>query len=99
MGLKEAEDHDNIDRWIANNGKKRCVYVDSWFASVETALALKQKLGLHFTGPIKTAHKYFPRDEMCWTLSHMRRGEHIVLKCNEEEMWRWDGTITTTNAT
>jgi len=87
MGLKEVEDRGNIERWLANNGKKRCVYADSWFASVETALALKEELGLHFTGPIKTAHKYFPRDEICWTLSHMRRGEHIVLKCNEEEMW------------
>jgi hypothetical protein len=74
MGLKEVEDRNNIDRWLANNGKKRCVYADSWFVSVETALALKQELGLHFTGPIKTAHKYFPRDEICWTLSHMRRG-------------------------
>jgi hypothetical protein len=24
-----------------------------------TALALKSELGLHFTGPVKTAHKYF----------------------------------------
>jgi hypothetical protein len=63
------------------------VYADSWFASVETAIALKRELGLHFTGPIKTAHKYYPIDEMRWTLSHMRRGEHLVMKCNEEELW------------
>jgi hypothetical protein len=78
---------DDPNRWYANQGKKRCVYADSWFASVDTALALKRELGLHFTGPIKTAHKYFPLDEMRWHLSHMKRGEHIVLKCNEEEMW------------
>ncbi len=78
MGLKEVEDHNNTDRWVANNGKKRCVYADSWFASVGTAMALKQELGLHFTGPIKRAHKHFPRDEMCWTLSHMRRGAYSV---------------------
>ncbi len=64
MGLKESESDlmDAPDQWYANEGKKRCVYADSWFASVETALALKRELGLHFTGPIKTAHKYFPLD-------------------------------------
>jgi hypothetical protein len=87
MGTKELEDENNISRWLENRGKKRCVYADSWFASVETALALKKELGLHFTGPIKTAHKYYPLNEMRWTLSRMKRGEHIVMKCNEEEMW------------
>ena len=87
LGTKEVEDEHNISRWLENRGKKRCVYADSWFASVETALALKKELGLHFTGPIKTAHKYYPLTEMRWTLSRMKRGEHIVMKCNEEEMW------------
>jgi hypothetical protein len=53
MGTKEVEDEENISRWVENRGRKRCVYADSWFASVETALALKKELGLHFTGPIK----------------------------------------------
>jgi hypothetical protein len=86
MGMKELLGGDT-EMYLRNQGKKRCVYADSWFASVETALALKAELGLHFTGPIKTAHKYFPLDEMRWTLSHMKRGEHLVMKCNEEEMW------------
>ena len=89
MGLKEHEGDltDDPDRWYGNKDKKRCVYADSWFASVETAMALKKELGCHFTGPIKTAHKYYPIDELRWALSHMKRGEHLVLKCNEEEMW------------
>ncbi len=87
MGMKEVEDMDNTLRWLANREKKRCVYADSWFASVKTALALKNELGLHFTGPIKTAHKYYPLAEMRWTLSRMTRGQHIILKCNEENMW------------
>ena len=89
MGVKESESDlvDEPNRWYANQGQKRCVYADSWFASVDTALALKRELGLHFTGPIKTAHKYFPLEEMRWHLSHLKRGEHIVLKCNEEEIW------------
>jgi hypothetical protein len=71
-----------------NVGKKRCVFADSWFASVETVLAVKKELGLEFTGPIKTAHKHFPLEHIRWTLSEMKRGEHIVLKCNEEEnLW------------
>jgi hypothetical protein len=87
LGTKELEELNRTSRWLENRGKKRCVYADSWFASVETALALKKELGLHFTGPIKTAHKYFPRDELCWTLSNMNRGEHIVFRCNEEALW------------
>jgi hypothetical protein len=78
---------DDPNRWYANKEKKRCVYAGSWFASVETALALNKELGCHFTDPIKTAHKYYPLDEMRWALSNMRRGEHLVLQCNEEEMW------------
>jgi hypothetical protein len=35
------------------NPMKCCVFADSWFASVKTVLALRQHLGLHFTGPIK----------------------------------------------
>ncbi len=37
-----------------NENNKRCVFADSWFASVETALAVRKELGLEFTGPIKT---------------------------------------------
>jgi hypothetical protein len=78
MGVKER----------LGDNKKRCVYGDSWFASVETALALRQELGMEFTGPIKTAHKYFPIEAMRFTLSEMRRGEHIVFQCREHEnLW------------
>ncbi len=49
--------------------KKRCVFADSWFASVETAMALKEELGVHFTGPIKTAHKFPPLEPMRWLLN------------------------------
>jgi hypothetical protein len=61
--------------------KKRCVYADSWFASFKTAMALREELGLHFTGPIKTAHECFPIEHMRASLSTMKRGEHIVLEC------------------
>jgi hypothetical protein len=74
LGTKELIDSDNTSRYLENRGKKRCVYADSWFASVETALALKSELGLHFTGPIKTAHKYFPIDDMRWTFESNEKG-------------------------
>ncbi len=66
MGLRENENDlmNDPNLWYENQGKKRCVYADSWFASVETQLALKKELGCHFTGPIKTAHKYYPIDEL-----------------------------------
>ncbi len=71
-----------------NENKKLCVFADSWFASVETALAVRKELLLEFTGPIKTAHKHFPIEHLRWTLGEMQRGEHIVFKCNEEEyLW------------
>ena len=59
----------------------RCVFADSWFASVKTVVALRDELGLHFTGPVKTATSNFPIEAMRHTLAKMRRGEHIVLKC------------------
>ena len=40
-------------------GTDRIVCVDSYFASVATALALKEA-GLRFTGVVKTAHRRFP---------------------------------------
>ncbi len=51
--------------------EKKCVFADSWFASVETAMALKEELGVHFTGPIKTAHKHFPLEPIRWLLNEM----------------------------
>ena len=66
----------------------RCVFADSWFASVSTVLALREHLGLHFTGPVKTAHRNFPIEAIRHTLSKMKRGEHITLKCEEvENLW------------
>jgi hypothetical protein len=62
---------------------KRRVYADSWFASIETALALRDSMGVHFTGPIKTATKGFPIQAMRWTLASMNRGDHIVLECRD----------------
>jgi hypothetical protein len=66
----------------------RCVFADSWFASVSTVLALRAHLGLHFSGPVKTAHKNYPIEAIRHTLSKMQRGEHITLKCEEvENLW------------
>jgi hypothetical protein len=67
--------------------KKRCVFGDSWFASVDTALALKKELGVHFTGPIKTAHKYFPLEPIRWLLNEMRRGDFVVFKNENKDLW------------
>ena len=59
----------------------RCVFADSWFASVKTVLALRNELGVHFTGPVKTATSNYPIEPMRHTLAKMNRGEHIVFKC------------------
>jgi hypothetical protein len=45
-------------------------------------------MGVHFTGPIKTATREFPIEAMRWTLATMQRGEHIVLKSmDHENLW------------
>jgi hypothetical protein len=62
---------------------RRRVFGDSWFASVDTALALRDQLGVHFTGPIKTATRGFPIQAMRWTLASKNRGDHIVLKSKD----------------
>ncbi len=67
MGLKERFER-------TDPAKARRVYADSWFASVETVLALREEIGVHFTGPIKTETKEFPIDAMRWTLAAMQRG-------------------------
>jgi hypothetical protein len=59
----------------------RCIFADSWFASMNTVLALHEHLGVHFTGPVKTATTNFPIEAMRFTLAKMTRGEHITLKC------------------
>jgi hypothetical protein len=81
MGLKE-KGHVPVPK------KARRVYADSWFASVETVLALREEMGVHFTGPIKTATREFPIDAMRWTLATMQRGDHIVLQSmDHENLW------------
>jgi hypothetical protein len=45
-------------------------------------------MGVHFTGPIKTATKEFPIEAMRWTLATMQRGAHIILKSmDHENLW------------
>jgi hypothetical protein len=63
----------------------RCVFADNWFASVTTILALREHLGLHFIGPVKTAHKKIPINAMRHTFSKMKRGDNITLKCEDVE--------------
>jgi hypothetical protein len=61
---------------------RRCVFADSWFASVATVLALRTHLGLDFTGPVKTAHSKFPIEAMRFTFSKMKN-ESWRFYCSE----------------
>ena len=58
----------------------RVVLGDSWFASFQTAKAMRDELSLYFVGNIKTAHKDFPLEQMRWDLSDTARGDHTVYK-------------------
>ncbi len=80
MGLNETD-------LPLNRQQKRCVFGDSWFASIDTSLALQKELGVHFTGPIKTGHKYFPLEPIRWLLNEMRRGDFVVFKNEDKDLW------------
>ena len=67
---------------------QRVVFGDSWFASLETLTALREKLGLHFVGVIKTAHKGFPLEMCRWALVDEDRGKSVVFKLVDvENVW------------
>jgi hypothetical protein len=66
---------------------KRVVTADSWFASLKTAKAVKNFLGMEFTGPIKTSHSGFPIEAIRWALTEKQRGEHVVFKLQGEDVW------------
>jgi hypothetical protein len=63
-----------------NNKLQRIIFGDSWFASLETLTALRDKLGLHFLGVIKTAYKGYPLEMCRWALVNEDRGKYVVFK-------------------
>ncbi len=66
MGLRETS--------INGERPNRRVFADAWFASVETALALRDEMGVNFTGPIKISQRYFEIYSIRLTLSSMNFG-------------------------
>ncbi len=66
---------------------RRVIVGDSWFASRATAAALKEKIGVEFTGCVKTAHAGFPIEAMRWVLQSLTRGESCVFKLENEDVW------------
>jgi hypothetical protein len=51
---------------------------------METMKGLCEKLGLHFVGMIKTAHKEYPLEHCRWCLVGEDHGKYIVFKTVEE---------------
>ena len=76
-----------IDGVGPTDGKKRTVYGDSWFMSVATRDALKERYNYHAVGSIKTAHSNFPAEAIRWTLASTERGAKVVFKAEGEELW------------
>jgi hypothetical protein len=57
----------------------RTIVADSAFASVKTLNELEKKMGLFFTGIVKTASKEFPKEHLKkWYEEGQPRGEHVV---------------------
>jgi hypothetical protein len=66
---------------------KRVCTADSWFCSRKTAIALEEHLGVHLTGPVKTATTGFPIEAIRWTLVGLDRGSHVVFKEDGADRW------------
>ena len=55
-------------------------YGDSWFASLKTAVAVKEEIDSEFLGPVKTSHKHFPKRYLEETMKDWPPGSHMVLE-------------------
>ena len=55
-------------------------YGDSWFASLKTAVACTEELDSEFLGPIKTAHRQFPKKYIEDKMNHYPPGSHLVME-------------------
>ena len=55
-------------------------YGDSWFASLKTAVACMEELDSEFLGPIKTAHRQFPKKYVEDKMEHYPPGSHLVME-------------------
>jgi hypothetical protein len=62
-----------------SNGECDTFYGDSWFASAKTANESK-KLGHHFVGIVKIAHRNFPRVFLEQKMSNWPGGTYLVMK-------------------
>ena len=71
----------------SNDGKKRTVYADSWFTSMATRDAIKERFGYHTVGCVKTAHRDFPAEALRSCLKDTQRGEHVVFKEKDSDTW------------
>ena len=45
---------------------------------------LRDKLGMHFVGMIKTAHKEYPIEQCRWCLVGEDRGKYVIFKAVED---------------
>ena len=63
-----------VEPWAATG---RCVVADSWFGSVNSAIALLTMFCLFSILCVKTAHKYFPKDKLLGKMKN--RGNTFVI--------------------
>ena len=64
-------------------GSGRLIVADSAFASVKSAVALRNLLGLYFHGLVKTAHSKFPKKYLN-EVGIDRRGGHVICTAKED---------------
>ena len=75
-----------LGKGTKNNGQvpdaliRNLYYGDSWFAFLKTAVAVTEELDSEFLGPVKTAHKQFPKKFLENTMKEWPPGSHLVME-------------------
>ena len=64
----------------ADPNLKNLFYGDSWFASLKTAVAVTEQVEAEFLGPIKTAHRHFPKAYLESSMKEWPPGSHLVME-------------------
>ena len=62
------------------NGSSNTYLGDSWFASVDAVVEMKNRFGANFIGVIKTNHSKYPKKWLEDTMKEWPPGSHLVLE-------------------
>jgi hypothetical protein len=74
QGTKRSEEDGVVETYLG----------DSWFASVDTCIAMYQRFHQRFIGVVKTAHSRYPKKFLEETMADWPAGSHLVLEATAD---------------